>query len=504
MDASNFAYVVYELDGQYSSFSGTLVASTDTGREALMNIAVFVDGNLKWDFSGFTKQNKPEDINIDLNGAKTFSIKTFNSGEYSYGWVFIIDAKFTKSEQPVTCNEYASLSTPHVIDEDKYNYSKNLMQDSYGLFHDGSHYLDASQNAIVLYNLNREYSTLSYSIVTSPQTGSGASMSVKVSFNDIEQPSLFCSGITKQTEKIDFSNIDVSNVETLKFEATNEGEYSYGWLYIVDDVLSIHTHTNGDWTVKTEATCAKPGQKVQYCTERGEICASESIPANGHKATEEWIETVSPTCATSGKEVQYCSVCGDIVKTQSIDCFPHTEGEDWETLTEPSCTDVGERVKRCIICNAIIESEIIETVPHDFGEWLVTSESWGSDPPEESRSCTQCGLLETREAESRQTQWLIYIAIGINIAVVIVTSFLYPLKFKKILTLDIICYHVLLVVLMFYYQINTSLFFFIVLASIIIYILPSKFLSIFSSVASILGWGAASFFKFLLFQIIFK
>lgn len=71
MDASNWAYVVYDLDGQYSSFSGTLVASTGTGRGASMNIAIFVDGNLKWDFSEFTKQNKPEDM-WKRRGKKTF------------------------------------------------------------------------------------------------------------------------------------------------------------------------------------------------------------------------------------------------------------------------------------------------------------------------------------------------------------------------------------------------------------------------------------------------
>jgi len=372
MDASNYAYVVYDLNGQYSSFSGRLVASTGTGRGASMNIAIFVDGNPKWDFSGFTKQNKPEDIMIDLNGAKTLSIKTSNSGDYSCGWVFFIDSKFSKLDQPIASNEYASLSTPHIIDANKYSYSKNLMQDSYGFFHDGSHYLDASQNAIVLYNLNREYSTLSYSIVTSSQTGSGASMSVKVSFDGVEQPSLSCSGITKQTEKINFSSIDVSNVETLKFETANEGEYSCGWLYIVDDILSTHTHTNGNWVVKTEATCVKAGQKVQDCTECGEICAYKTLSANGHKADDKWIETVPSTCTSSGKKVQYCSVCGDIAKTQSIDRLPHTEGTEWEILTEASCTDVGKRVKRCIDCNAIVETEDIELVPHVLvNGWLL-------------------------------------------------------------------------------------------------------------------------------------
>ena len=182
-------------------------------------------------------------------------------------------------------------------------------------------------------------------------------MSVKVFFDGVEQPSLFCSGITKQTEKINFSSIDISNVETLKFETTNEGEYSCGWLYIVDDILSVHTHRNGDWIVKTVATCIKTGQKVQYCTECGEICVSEPIPANGHKVIDEWIETVPSTCATPGKELQYCSVCGDIVRTRSIDCLPHTKGTEWEILTEASCTDIGERVKRCIECNTIVETE---------------------------------------------------------------------------------------------------------------------------------------------------
>lgn len=493
MDASNWAYVVYDLNGQYSSFSGTLVASTGTGRGALMNIAIFVDGNLKWDFSGFTRQNKPEDIMIDLNGAKTFSIKTSNSGEYPDGWIFFIGSKFTKSEQSVVCNEYATLSVPHVIDSDKYNYSKNLMQDSYGLYHDGSHNLDASQNAMVLYNLNREYSTLSYSIVTSPKTGSGASMSVKVFFDGVEQPSLFCSGITKQTEIINFSSIDVSNIETLKIETANEGEYNSGWLYIVDDILGIHTHTNGDWAIKTEATCIKTGQKVQYCTECGEICASEPIPANGHRATGEWVETVLPTCATPGEKVQYCSVCGEIVETQSLDCLPHTEKTGWEVLTEASCTDVGEKVKRCIECDTIIETERIEMVPHNFSKWVVTN------PSEESRSCIQCGFLETREMEPRTIQWLIYIVILVNIAIAIGSFCLYFSKFRKIITQSIVCHHVLLGVLMLYYHINLSLFFFIMLAPIIIYIiyiLPSELFSIYSSVASILGLGVANLFGF--------
>jgi len=492
MDASNWAYVVYDLNGQYSSFSGTLVASTDTGRGALMNIAIFVDGILKWDFSEFSKQNKPEDIMIDLSGASTFSVKTSNSGEYSYGWIFFIDSKFTKSGQPVVCNEYASLSIPHVIDANKYNYSKNLMQDSYGLFHDGSHYLDASQNALVLYNLNREYSTLSYSIVTSPETGSGASMSIKVFFDGVEQPSLFCSGITKQTKKVSFSSIDVSNVETLKIETSNEGEYSCGWLYIVDDILSIHSHTNGDWTIKTEATCNKTGQKVQYCTECGEICTSESIPASGHKASNEWIETVPSTCAMPGEKVQYCSVCGDIIKTQSIDCIPHTEGAEWEVLTEASCIKTGERAKRCVECNAIIETEDIEMVPHYFSEWTVSSKFWELTPSEESRSCIQCGFLETRKLKSMPVCWLIYLAIGMSIVTVIVVFRLYPSKFRRFLTLDIILHHIILAMLMFYYKINLRLLLFVVVASILIYLLPSNFLTLLSTIASVLGIGAAN------------
>lgn len=494
MDASNCAYVVYELDGCYSSFLGTLVASIDTGREASMNIAIFVDGNLKWDFSGFTKQNEPENISIDLNGAKTFSIKTSNSGGYSYGWVFVIDAKFSKLEQPVACNEYASLSVPYVIDKEEYDYNKTLMQDSYGFFHDGSHYLDASQNAMVLYNLNKEYSTLSYSIVTSPQTGSGASMSIKVFFNDIEQPSLFYSGITKQTGKIDFSNIDVSDVKTLKFETTNEGEYSYGWLYIVDDFLSSHRHANGDWIVKTEATCTKAGEKIQYCTDCGAVCASEPIPANGHKATDKWVETLAPTCAAYGEEVQYCLVCGDIVNTRAIDCLTHTEGGEWEILTEPTCTDMGKRVKRCVVCNKIIESEDIEMVPHNFGKWTVSNRLWGITPSEEIRTCTGCGLVETRGLDSTPTYWLIYITIIVDMIIYGAAFVLYSAKFGKFQLYNIFSYHLVLAVLIIYYGMGLPYLIFICVVPIVIYFLPSKLFANFASLLTFLGCSINSFF----------
>ena len=210
---------------------------------------------------------------------------------------------------------------------------------------------------------------------------------------------------------------------------------------------------------------------------------------------DEWIETVPSTCATPGKEVQHCSVCGDIVRTRSIDCLPHTKGTEWEILTEASCTDIGERVKRCIECNTIVETEALAMVPHDFSEWVITSESRESNPAEESRNCTQCGLLETREIESGASQWLIYIAIGINIIVIIMAFILYRLKFKKILALDIICHHVLLIVLMLYYHTNLSLLIFIVSVSFIMCVLPLELISIFSSGAGILGFGLIIFFK---------
>lgn len=384
MDATNWAYIEYDLDGQFSAFSGTLIASDRTGRGASMNIAIFVDGELKWSFSEFTRQNKHEEIDINLDGAKTISIKTSNSGETPYGWIFFVNSKFSKSEQPVRCNEFVTLSTPHMIDSNEYYHSKNLMEDSFGYFHDGSHRLDASQNAVVVYNLEKKYSTLDFSIVTAPITGSGASMSVRFYFDNVEQPTLFCSEITKQRGKINFSAIDVSNVEVLKIETSNEGERPWGWLYIVDDILSAHTHINGDWTIETEATCTKPGRRVQYCTECGKICGSESIPAKGHTEIDEWIEIVPPTCAVKGKEVQYCSVCGDIIKTQYTDCLPHVEGTEWEVLVEASCTDVGKRVRRCIECNTIIETETIEMIPHNFSEWKVNSES-----PDSSRGQTK-------------------------------------------------------------------------------------------------------------------
>lgn len=289
MNASRSAYVTYDLDGKFCSFTGKIVTSSNTSPEASINIAIFVDENLKWDISNFSGYSNQEEISLDLEGAKSLSIKTSESSNTYQGRIFFVNSMFTKSVSPVSCDEYASLTDPFIIDSHACEHSEELMQDSFGEFHNGAYSFSAGENAYVKLNLGKNYSTLDFSIVASPKTYSDAAMSVKVFFDNEEQLDLYCPEITKSTPKIDFTSVNVSDVNVLEIR-TSGPSYWDKWVYIVDDRLSIHTHQKGGWLVDTEPTCSKPGLEVQYCTECGKICASRQskrliiqIPVNGLK-----------------------------------------------------------------------------------------------------------------------------------------------------------------------------------------------------------------------------
>lgn len=233
-DASNNAYVRYDLNGAYQSFSGTVVASNSTGSNANINVGIFADGKLVYSLSNYTRQKPGEKVSLDLTGVRTLEIKTSNNGEYSYGWVFFVESKFVKSGVAVDYVDWSTLTEKTLIDSSRFTPGISLFIDSFGNLHNESYYFDASNNAFAMYNLNKSHTKITGAIATSSTTGSGASMTVSIYCDD--KLVLTKSGITKQSAAIDF-DIDVSNVQTIKIVTSNQGEYSNGSVYLTDIVL---------------------------------------------------------------------------------------------------------------------------------------------------------------------------------------------------------------------------------------------------------------------------
>lgn len=443
-DASENGYAVYDLNGAYGRFTGSIVASTKTNSGAKMNVGIFVDGVEKFSLTGFTRQQAAVPVDIDLTGARTLEIKTSNDGDYSYGWLFFVNTTVEKFDAPKAYTDWNRLREQVVIDSSGYSSYNTLSIDSFGKLHSGTERFDASNNSYVLYNLNKNFVTLKGSVVAFPRTNNDASLSLKIYRDNETTPVFSVTNFTKSTEAKSFT-IDVTNVQVLKIETSNAGAYNNGLIYIVDDFLSAHQHTLGEWTVDKEATCTEVGQKTQKCTTCGETVNTEEIAATGHTSSEQWeiiteatcttdgeriqkctvcaeaaVQEViaatghstdgtwsiqsEPTCTTAGIEAMICPACSEVAETRAIEMIPHTPGEEWETTLEPSCSYKGTQAKKCTECGTVVETQELEMVEHTFGKWNKLSGSAWNPPVAKERWCEVCNHRDYRE--SNATSWL--------------------------------------------------------------------------------------------------
>ena len=156
-----------------------------------------------------------------------------------------------------------------------------------------------------------------------------------------------------------------------------------------DIICTAHTHTFGEWTVTTPATCTKDGVKTRTCA-CGEI-ETRAIPATGHSFGE-WTVTTPATCTVDGVESRTCSACGE-TETRTIPATGHSFGE-WTVTTPATCTEDGVESRTCSACGET-ETRTIPATGHTFGDWTVTTPATCTADGVETRSCA-CGETETR------------------------------------------------------------------------------------------------------------
>lgn len=398
-DAWYDAFISYDLNGAYNTFDGTIVCSTDTGSSAVMDVGIYADGVKIYELKGFTRQKAAEAVHLDVTGVGTLSIMTTRiEGDYAY--LYFVNSTFEKSEKVAAYPNRTSQSDLVVIDSSWCNTSDRLMEDSFGNIHKGWARLDAWYDAYILYNLDKKYVSFTGSIVTGADTGSSASMNIKMFLDDQEVFSK--SDITRDTAQIDF-DLDVTNASVLRIETSrNDGDYNY--VFVTDGVFKAHEHTPSDWSVQKEPTCTEDGERVQICEDCGEVVATEKIPATGHTPDGKWVTESDATCGEEGVQVQHCTVCNEVCDTKKIDKLPHTPSTEWVVEREATCSAEGLKVKKCTVCGETCEEEAIPTVDHSFGDWKTISGSVWDNPIVKERTCSVCGEVE--RVESNSTSWL--------------------------------------------------------------------------------------------------
>lgn len=141
------------------------------------------------------------------------------------------------------------------------------------------------------------------------------------------------------------------------------------------------THTYGEKTIITPATCTTYGSYTKTCTTCGYVLKGQ-IPKTQHNY--EWKVTTPATCNSTGVETKTCTNCG---KTNGQRQIPATGEHNWETVeTIPAtCTSKEKRKQECTVCHTT-RTTINENSHYADHTW---TEGDGTV------TCTKCGWEHT-------------------------------------------------------------------------------------------------------------
>ena len=141
------------------------------------------------------------------------------------------------------------------------------------------------------------------------------------------------------------------------------------------------THTYGEKTIITPATCTTMGSYTTTCTTCGYVYKGQ-IPKTQHNY--EWKVTTPATCNSTGVETKTCTNCG---KTYGQRTIPATGEHNWETVeTIPAtCTSKEKQKQECTVCHTT-RTTINENSHYADHTW---TEGNGTV------TCTKCGWEHT-------------------------------------------------------------------------------------------------------------
>lgn len=141
------------------------------------------------------------------------------------------------------------------------------------------------------------------------------------------------------------------------------------------------THTYGEKTIITPATCTTYGSYTKTCATCGYVYKGQ-IPKTQHNY--EWKVTTPATCNSTGVETKTCTNCG---KTNGQRQIPATGEHNWETVeTIPAtCTSKEKQKQECTVCHTT-RTTINENSHYADHTW---AEGDGTV------TCTKCGWEHT-------------------------------------------------------------------------------------------------------------
>ena len=156
---------------------------------------------------------------------------------------------------------------------------------------------------------------------------------------------------------------------------------------VCTSAMADHTHKPGNYTVVTEATCAKEGKAVyNRCTVEGCELNEEIVfvlpKSETHTGKIVGYKAKEATCTEDGYTYyEKCNECGEIVKGKEVKpATGHTEVEKG-VRKAATCTEEGIKVYWCSVCNEELRTEAIPMTEHawkkiDYSKGTCTEKSY--------------------------------------------------------------------------------------------------------------------------------
>lgn len=169
---------------------------------------------------------------------------------------------------------------------------------------------------------------------------------------------------------------------------------------IQDDSQQIIPALGHNWSegvVEKKATCTENGMQVVTCLRCGEE-KEEEIPATGHTIARD--AKIPATCEKDGlTEGSHCSVCGKVLTEQKT--IPAT-GHAWDTgkiAKEATCEETGEKTYTCANCGAI-KTEDIKAFGHKVVQDVAVESTCTKTGKTEGSHCSVCGKIFKEQEET--------------------------------------------------------------------------------------------------------
>lgn len=232
LDQDENSYTVYNLDGEFSSFSGSLFVSDDTDTESDMTFSIFGDGKLLYHQVNLNRQSNDISFNINVTGVQNLVLELRNMGNGDCKLILDCAKLYVAESRADSCN-YTDLRSLEPVDGNYYEVYNRLIRDNTGHWHDGTIRFEANSDSFAVWNLNYGYTKAEFAVEIPDCGDADTSVIVNVYGDDVLLDS--SSHMNRTSDAYHFpSDIDLSGVRLLKIEVINQGEGSDVYGDLVD------------------------------------------------------------------------------------------------------------------------------------------------------------------------------------------------------------------------------------------------------------------------------